>query len=66
MGRVTAWAAVRGSGRQGSAIADDLIAFSAERGWRREVLAMARRVAARTEVEWRAFRADEKRGALSG
>jgi uncharacterized protein (DUF2252 family) len=58
MGRVTAWAALRGSGRQGSAIADDLIAFAAERGWRREALAMARRVAQRTTLEWRAFRTD--------
>src|ERR1019366_1121348 len=48
MGRVTAWAALRASGRQGTAIADDLIAFAKERGWRRAVLAMARRVAERT------------------
>jgi uncharacterized protein (DUF2252 family) len=66
MGRVTAWGALRGSGRQGSAIADDLIDFASERGWRREVLAMSRRVASRTQQEWRAFRADWKSGALSG
>jgi len=65
MGRVTAWAALRASGRQGSAIADDLIAFARERGWRRAVLAMARRVAERTREEWRAFSADVKAGALS-
>ena len=66
MGRVTAWAALRASGRQGSAIADDLIVFAGARGWRGEVVAMARRVAARTMTEWRAFRADVKSGALSG
>jgi uncharacterized protein (DUF2252 family) len=66
MGRVTAWAALRASGRQGSAIADDLIAFAAARGWRGDVLAMARRVAARTMIEWSAFRADQKSGALGG
>jgi uncharacterized protein (DUF2252 family) len=66
MGRVTAWAALRASGRQGSAIADELIAFAGEHTWRREVLAMARRVAARTLKEWRSFRADVKSGALGG
>lgn len=55
MGRVTAWAALRASGRQGSAVADDLIAFAAGRRWRRDVLAMALRVAQRTHAEWKDF-----------
>lgn len=62
MGRVTAWAALRASGRQGSAIADDLIAFANERAWKRGALAMARRVAARTLEEWHDFRADVNAG----
>ncbi len=62
MGRVTAWGALRASGRQGSAIADDLIAFAGERGWKRGVLAMARRVADGTLAEWRAFRHDALAG----
>jgi uncharacterized protein (DUF2252 family) len=66
MGRVTAWAALRASGRQGSAIADELIAFADDRSWRRGVLAMARRVADRTLSEWRDFRGDMKAGALNG
>jgi len=66
MGRVTAWAALRASGRQGAAIADDLIAFANERTWRRGVLAMARRVANGTLSEWREFRSDVKAGTLSG
>jgi uncharacterized protein (DUF2252 family) len=66
MGHVTAWAALRASGRQGSAIADDLIAFAEDRTWRRGVLAMARRVADRTLSAWRTFRADRKSGAFSG
>jgi uncharacterized protein (DUF2252 family) len=65
MGRVTAWAALRAAGRQGSAIADDLITFANERGWRRAVLTMARRVADRTRSEWRDFRADAAAGRLS-
>lgn len=64
MGRVSAWAALRGSGRQGSAIADDLIAFAMAPGWPRGVLSMARRVAARTLAEWRDFRADAAAGRL--
>lgn len=64
MGRVTAWAALRASGRQGSAIADELIAFAKERGWRRAALTMARRVAKRTFSEWSAFRADVRAGSL--
>jgi uncharacterized protein (DUF2252 family) len=66
MGRVTAWGALRASGRQGSAVADDLIAFAGDRGWRRDVLSMAKRVSDRTFAEWRTFRADQKSGALSG
>ena len=62
MGRVTAWAALRASGRQGSAIADDLIAYAGERGWKRGVLSMARRVADGTLAEWRAFRNDALAG----
>jgi len=62
MGRVTAWAALRASGRQGSAIADDLIAFAGERGWKRGVLAMARSVSDRTLSEWREFRNDAVAG----
>jgi uncharacterized protein (DUF2252 family) len=65
MGRVTAWAALRASGRQGSAIADDLIAFAGERGWERGVLAMARRVSDRTLSEWREFRDDESAGRVT-
>lgn len=62
MGAVTAWAALRASGRQGSATADELIAFAGERGWRRGVLAMARRVADRTLADWRHFKADVSAG----
>jgi uncharacterized protein (DUF2252 family) len=65
MGHVTAWAALRASGREGSAIADDLIAFAGERGWKRGVLAMARRVADRTLAEWREFRTDVAAGRVA-
>lgn len=42
MGRVTAWAQLRSSGREGSAIADELIAFADASGWKRRVIDYAR------------------------
>ena len=65
MGHVTAWAALRASGRDGSAIADELIAFAGESRWKRGVLAMARRVAERTLSEWRDFKADVAAGRVA-
>jgi uncharacterized protein (DUF2252 family) len=65
MGHVTAWAALRASGREGSAIADQLIAFAGERGWKRGVLAMAQRVADRTHAEWNDFRTDVAAGRVA-
>jgi uncharacterized protein (DUF2252 family) len=38
MGRVTAWAQLRSSGRQGSATADDLITLAGASGWRRRLI----------------------------
>ncbi len=64
MGRITAWAALRASGREGSASADDLIAYARDRGWRAEVIAMARRVAKQTMSDWRAFSADVNAGRI--
>jgi uncharacterized protein (DUF2252 family) len=43
MGHVLGWSHLRGGGRQGSAIADELITFGAERWWVRETLAFAKR-----------------------
>ncbi len=55
MAELTAWGQLRASGRDGSAMADSLIAFAQSRGWRRAALMMAKRVAAMTMREWRAF-----------
>ncbi len=65
MGRLSAWAALRASGREGSATADELISYANGRDWKRGVLAMAKRIAARTTAEWRDFRADVKAGKLT-
>jgi hypothetical protein len=42
MGRVTAWAQLRSSGRQGSATADDLIAFAGANGWKPRLIDFGR------------------------
>jgi uncharacterized protein (DUF2252 family) len=55
MGQVTAWAVLRSGGRQGSAIADELIAFASEPGWKRATLDYARAYAAQVEADWGAF-----------
>ena len=57
MAQLTAWAALRAGGRGGSATIDDLLKFAAERRWKEEVLAAARRVTAQTVVDWKEFRA---------
>jgi len=62
MGRVAAWSLLRASGRQGSAIADELIAFAAHRSWRAAVLRAAERGARKVEADWRAFRQAVRQG----
>ena len=42
MGQMLAWAQLRSSGRQGSAIADDLIAFGVREKWKAKLLISAR------------------------
>ena len=44
-----AWAQLRSSGRQGSAIADDLIAFGLDTSWHRAALDYARDYAERVK-----------------
>jgi uncharacterized protein (DUF2252 family) len=43
MGSLLGWSHLRGNGRQGSAIADELVTFGGERWWARETLAYARK-----------------------
>ncbi|MDY0881934.1 DUF2252 family protein [Dongia soli] len=53
MGRLTAWAQLRSAGRQGSAIADQLIAFAGRKDWRPDLLRAGRAMAKQTEQLWR-------------
>jgi len=56
MGRAMASAHLRSSGRQGSAIADDLIAYGQARAhWRDSLIAMAQSCSDDVESEWRAY-----------
>jgi len=48
---VMAWAQLRASGRQGSASADDLIAFGRDHSWQRPLLAYARDYAERVKKD---------------
>jgi uncharacterized protein (DUF2252 family) len=54
---VTAWSQLRSGGRQGSAIADELIAFGGHAGWSAELLRYARAYARQVRSDWRAFAA---------
>ena len=64
MGRVTAWSTLRSSGRQGSAIADELIAFAGRTGWRKALLHHAERCATRVEEDWQTFREAARQGRI--
>lgn len=56
MGQLMAWAHLRSSGRQGSAIADALVDFGASaRSWRRDLLDAAQQCAAQVEADWVAY-----------
>jgi uncharacterized protein (DUF2252 family) len=55
MARVTAWAQLRSSGRQGSAVADDLIAFADDSGWQRSLVDYGRLYASKVERDYKVF-----------
>jgi uncharacterized protein (DUF2252 family) len=55
MGRVTAWAQLRSSGRQGSATVDGLIAFADTSGWQRRLTDYGRSYAAQVERDYKVF-----------
>lgn len=64
MGQVTAWAALRGAGHQGSASVNELVAFARGRSWMPEVVTLARHLAAHTLTEWKLFRDDVRAGSV--
>ena len=53
MGRIVAWGQLRSSGRQGSAIADELIEFgSTRKAWHSELVSAAQRCAKLVRKDW--------------
>lgn len=56
MGRMVAWGQLRSAGRQGSAIADELIAHAHDRRWRQPLLDASRARAAEVEADWKTYR----------
>ncbi len=63
MGELVAWGQLRSSGRQGSAIADELIDFASTTAWRQPMLDYALAYSAQVEKDYAAFKKQE--GALS-
>ena len=55
MAQVVGSAHLRATGRDGSASADDLIAWGRKPGWKRHVLGYARQYAARVDRDWHEF-----------
>jgi hypothetical protein len=55
MARVTAWAQLRSSGRQGSAVADDLIAFADDNTSQRPIIDYGRLYASKVESDYHSF-----------
>jgi uncharacterized protein (DUF2252 family) len=66
LGRLAAWAHLRGSGRQGAANADELGAYARLRPgkWHQQLQDAAERAARRVRKDWRAFSAAHEAGAF--
>lgn len=65
MASLTASAQLRSAGRQGSAIADDLMAFGKTTTWKGELLAYARTYARQVKAYYRQYLADFNKGFFS-
>jgi uncharacterized protein (DUF2252 family) len=55
LGEVVAWGELRSAGRQGSASADELIAFAGKKQWKARMIAVARACQNQVDLEWREF-----------
>ena len=55
MGKLVAWSHLRGSGRQGSAIADEWIEFAQRDDWRKPLLDYAQTYAIQVRKDWKEF-----------
>jgi uncharacterized protein (DUF2252 family) len=64
MGHCLAWAQLRSSGRNGSALADELIDFAARPKWRGRLLELARHNTELVQADWQAYAAAYDDGAF--
>ena len=55
IGQCTAWSHLRGSGRQGSAIADKLVAFGSDDSWKKVLRKASASCAESIKDEWKTF-----------
>ncbi len=55
LGQVVAWSHLRSSGRQGSAIADQLIDFASKSKWKSEVIEYAKAYSQQVDQDWKEF-----------
>lgn len=55
IGQVVAWSQLRSSGRQGSAIADELIEFAQDNQWRKSVIEYAHKYTQQVTADWQEF-----------
>lgn len=58
LGQVVAWSHLRSSGRQGSAISDELIDFANQSQWKSEVVEYAKSYSQQVNQDWQEFRRD--------
>ena len=65
MGRVAAWAHLRGCGHYGAASAEALQAYVAGRGWMDSAQRLAAAAAKRSSAAWKIYAADYDRGAVA-
>ncbi len=64
MGQLVAWAQLRSSGRQGSASADELIAFGSKRRWPQRLLELAAESAQQVRRDWKVYAKAYDQGAF--
>jgi uncharacterized protein (DUF2252 family) len=64
MGQCVAWAQLRGAGRQGSAIADELIDFAGRTKWCAKLLELAYDLSGQVKDDWQTYSEAYDRGAF--
>ena len=65
MGQMVAWAQLRSAGREGSAIADDLIEFGLRKKWKKNLLVASQACAVQVQKDWATFTKAYARGAFN-